>query len=134
MVTNSDIETETTYDIEEDELDDDETVEDEGGGDEIHEDGEECTGEGIPFDLDGEVKRHLASVEFITDKIITDGFTIVDIVSVYLKRFSPSDPRYTDSHCRSIYKRFRRMVDTCDLETLNEHYERTIMTSEDIRY
>jgi hypothetical protein len=126
----TDFDSEASIDIEftDNEEDEDETGEDETGEDETGEDG------GLHFELDREDNRHLASVEFITDKIITDGFTIVDVVSVCLKRFSHSDPRYTDSHCRSICKRFRKTVDTCDIETLNEQEQRTFMTREDIRY
>lgn len=70
-----------------------------------------------------------APVEVIVERLKKNGFKMIDVVSLYLGRFSKTDSKYTDEHIFEISKKFDEIQVNADAETM----EQRMFAEEDTR-
>lgn len=67
--------------------------------------------------------------EIIAERLERNGFTILDLISLYTHHFSKTNPAYTDLHIQHLYKKCDDIVGDAD----NEHKENAEFALEDRR-
>jgi hypothetical protein len=67
--------------------------------------------------------------EIIAERLERNGFTILDLISLYTHHFSKTNPAYTDLHIQHLYKKCDDIVGDAD----NEHKENAEFALEDYR-
>lgn len=67
--------------------------------------------------------------EIIAERLERNGFTILDLISLYTHHFSKTNPVYTDLHIQHLYKKCDDIVGDAD----NEHKENAEFALEDYR-
>ena len=75
----------------------------------------------------------LASPEEIGNRLTKMGYTMADILSLYLNRINRDDPRYTREFTEKLVNDFDDIVENADEEIENETVEREEMGGEDVR-
>lgn len=91
--------------------------------DEEYEDDEEDS------DYDEGDEEDEAPIEVIVERLKKHGFKMIDVVSLFLCRFSKIDPKYTEWHVNELTQKFDEIQVTADTEVM----EQRLFAAEDIR-
>jgi hypothetical protein len=67
--------------------------------------------------------------EIIAERLERNGFTMLDLISLYTHHFSKTNPAYTDLHIQHLYKKCDDIVGDAD----NENKENAQFALEDHR-
>ena len=106
--------------------------EDEGESDD-EEEYEETVDESDDDEYNREEMDRLASPQVIAERMSNMGYTMADILSLYLNRIDRDDLRYTRAFTNKLVKDFDEVVVTADEEIDNMVTEREEMSGEDMR-
>jgi Ring finger domain len=107
--------------------DDDEYEEYTGDEEEFEEDDEDDN-----EDEDADGSPYYCTVERVLDNV-HGKFSMKDVLSILLGRYSKTDEKYTPDHCKKIEDEFWDIVNKLDFDHYNEGEERDAMTAEDVR-
>jgi hypothetical protein len=73
------------------------------------------------------------SVEYITKMLKEKEYTMMDIVSICINRFSKSNPKYTDEFCEELDNKFNDIIQNLDNDKYEESCELKLMGLEDLK-
>ena len=74
-----------------------------------------------------------ASAEKISEQLAALGYTMTDIISIYLGRVDSSIPRNTPTFVQKMHKDYDDVIERLDLEKTREFEEREMFMEEDTR-
>ena len=94
---------------------------------------EETVDESDDDEYNREEMDRLASPQVIAERMSNMGYTMADILSLYLNRIDRDDLRYTRAFTNKLVKDFDEVVVTADEEIDNMVTEREEMSGEDMR-
>ena len=74
-----------------------------------------------------------ASAEKISEHLATLGYTMTDMISIYLGRVDTTLPRNTPAFVKKMHKEFDDVIERLDQEKTREFEEREMFMEEDVR-
>lgn len=78
--------------------------------------------------------EHIATCDLIAKRLQDKGYSMADIISIYVRRSRRDDPlKKTDSYIEKIYQDFDHIIQSSDDETREQHDDRMSMMNEDTR-
>jgi hypothetical protein len=90
-------------------------------------------GSNISDEDEDEDEEEECSIEYITKMLKEKEYTMMDIVSIYINRFSKSNPKYTDQFCLELNNKFNDTINNLDKEKYVETRELKLMGLEDLK-
>ena len=86
-----------------------------------------------PFKVTISQKPFMASTENIAYELESLGYTMSDILTLYLGRMNPAGERTNATFVEKLSEDFNKIINKQDYEKETEHYERVDMMEEDSR-
>ena len=85
-------------------------------------------------EYEDEDDSNYATSDVIAERIQEKGYTMADIISIYIRRYKRNDPlKQSDEYIEKIFQDFDDIIDSSDREIEGQHNDRMDMMQEDTR-